>query len=400
MVCTATGCGGESFSEQTPSGDAGSDAVLEAGPDALPDVTQESSIDSPVEATADIVVDAPPDAGPDGAPDVVVPDAAPDASPSCIDISVPNTTCTTNGMCTVQTFVQAQNPVAYKFGFALDNGELYWAEQDDYNGIGTGAIKRLAVGNAGDAPEAFSTTHARPFSVTLDSEYVYWLSHAVDANGPRLWGAKRDCQVPCKGDLIKEFPLWSPSAVKRVGADRMFVLFKEGVEVLAGAGATWLPKATYSSGEYPSMALGGDGVYTGTVRNAMIHKLSLDGTLDTPFASFAGGNDDLDPGPTSLASTCSSLYALATDQSLWELDKATALQKPLVTALGNSLWGMAADKQFVYVHRVNAGGVTRIDRTSGEAKELAQGNVWSIAVGPSFVYFDDHATGAIKRIVK
>lgn len=396
-LCHAAGCGGQSFTQQAPAADAGVDAVVEAGPDALPDVAQEAPVDSPPEAAADVVVEAAGDVG----TDAVVVDAAADAAPpNCSDTMVPNTSCTTTGMCAVQSFVGAQEPVAYKFGLTLDDAELYWAEQDDYNGIGTGAIKRLGVGAADKTPEVFSTTHPRPFSVTLDKQHVYWLSHAEGTNGPRLWGAKRDCPVPCQGTLIKEYPLWSPSAVKRVGGDRMFVLFKEQVDVLSGAGLTWTSETTQSSGEYPSMAVAREGVYTATVRNATIHLLSIDGTLDTPFAMFAGGDGALEPGPVSLASTCSSLYALAAGQSLWELDKANASQKQLVTGLGESLWGMAADARFVYVHRANAGGVTRIERASGVAKELAQGNVWSIAVGPSFVYFDDHNTGAIKRIVK
>jgi len=59
------------------------------------------------------------------------------------------------------------------------------------------------------------------------------------------------------------------------------------------------------------------------------------------------------------------------------------------------------DAKFVYVNRANAGGVTRISRNAPGVDKFGDGsNVFTMAVDAQYVYFDDHNTGAIKRIIK
>jgi len=91
----------------------------------------------------------------------------------------------------VQAFVAPQAST-YNFGIDTDGVDVYWAAQNHYDGVGTGAIKRLAADKAGQTPEVFTTGHERPFSVAIGSEYVYWLAHGTAATKPRLYGAKRD----------------------------------------------------------------------------------------------------------------------------------------------------------------------------------------------------------------
>jgi len=136
--------------------------------------------------------------------------------------------------------------------------------------------------------------------------------------------------------VIKEYPAWSLNRLKLVG-NRLFVLINEGVDVLTGSAFTWASIASHQSGEYCSIAPGYDGVFTSTVRTQAIMKLSLDGTLAQQFVAFQGGNDALEPGPTSMAASCSTLYALSIDRALWGIDLKTKVQTALVTGLEGDL---------------------------------------------------------------
>ncbi len=200
--------------------------------------------------------------------------------------------------------------------------------------------------------------------------------------------------------MIKEYPAWSLNRIKLVG-NRLFVLINEKVDVLTGSAYSWTSVALHDSGEYCSIAPGHDGVFTSTVRKQGIMELSLDGTMAQQFAPFQGGNDALEPGPTSMAASCSTLYALSIDHALWGIDLKTKAQTALVTGLEGDLWGVAVDEKFVYVNRANAGGVTRISRSTLAVDKFGDGsNVFTMAVDAQYVYFDDHSTGAIKRIIK
>lgn len=177
------GCGGQAFTENATGEDAGADVVQEtmtdapseATQDVAPDAKPDVAPDAKPDVMPDVVIDAKPDALQDAKPDVTPdakPDVAPDASPLCEDTPVPASACTADGNCAVQAFVAPQGST-YNFGIDTDGVDVYWAAQDDYNGVGTGVIKRLAANKAGQTPEMFTKVHDRPFSVAIGSEYIY-----------------------------------------------------------------------------------------------------------------------------------------------------------------------------------------------------------------------------------
>ena len=58
------------------------------------------------------------------------------------------------------------------------------------------------------------------------------------------------------------------------------------------------------------------------------------------------------------------------------------------------------DARFIYFAHPDAGGVRRMSRAGGEARLLATGDMWDVAVDDVGVYATDVNGGQIRRIVK
>lgn len=290
----------------------------------------------------------------------------------------------------------------WAFSLTADSSHLYWIENADRDGNALGgAIKRISTRGGGDggepAPElVWFTTSATPTKLALTDDDVlvsFPPNQAVEA--VRL---PKTCDSLCAPTAIP-----SSQRVRAITNQRKDPVTVELAGVRVGGSFFTLP----------SPARAGADIYGGEV--AVVREGSADltvtsGTLLPSGKTFplAGPSDGgTNRGAFAVSSDCDRVWAL---QSFGAGEHALVATKPGAPApsiaffFTRETFGMAADRTHVYLAHSDGPGLYRASATEAP-RQLAIGDVWSVAVTNKYVYFDQHhrqgqGTRRIERLLK
>lgn len=289
----------------------------------------------------------------------------------------------------------------YPFAFAATADAFFWVEHsagNASNGTGdSGALKRRRHDGVGGVETVLANITKAPRYAAVAGGAI-WLVRDP-AFSERVLRVPLDCPAPCTAarELGDQRPFHSVTSFGQgvaVGAEDEILVFD-------GTGNLLPP--------LPLADLGPEGDLT-----------SLDGRLvagtsrrSSPFLEVLAATDRLElpktlpngtgspRAVTDVAADCTGVWAIQTFDNGHLLVRAARGASPTVYSLADKFlpFALEADSTHAYLGIPNAGG--GLYRTEGpKLVEVTTGDVWSVAVGTDWVYFDDHTSRKIRRRTK
>ena len=299
----------------------------------------------------------------------------------------------------------ASAPLAV-FDIAYDATHVYWVAQTGYNGVSPGVLYR--VPKAGGTTEVMAKDLSGPVSIALDSTSIYVVTTGFDNLTNTILRVKKS--APCTGATCTQPQTIFSGEVGR--GPRIHALGEQDLYLIAANAhfrhyfdptvPSWRSTPGGMNGDPPSGIAGPNGIFVGAGARREIDEISQDGLSARKLIDLSAGDAGAFPGPILLVRDCTSLYAVR--DSIGDVLSFPRVGGSLTTVVPGPRTGtyaIAVDETFVYLGVANGPGILRtVKKGGGPLVTVMGGNVWAIAVDDTAVYWGDHDTGVIYRLIK
>jgi uncharacterized protein (DUF2249 family) len=290
------------------------------------------------------------------------------------------------------------------FAITTDATHVYWSSQVAYNSPSLGGVYRVL--KSGGQTEVVADNQPGPLSVALDSKWVYWITQGLAGGDKTVLRVPKSCSGACPApEAVFAGPLGADPTLHAIGEEDLFVgstsaNFRRSFDpLLPGwrSGSAWpgASRATVAASRY--------GIFVGAGLRNQIDRISQDGTASQLFLKVSEGDGGPAPGAIRMATDCTSLFVLR--DSIADIRRVSladpSIVTPIVPAPLRGVYALAVDETFVYVGVSNGPGLLRtVKKGGGPVDTLVAGSVWAITTDDTAVYWGDHETGVIYRLIK
>jgi hypothetical protein len=247
-----------------------------------------------------------------------------------------------------------------------------------------------------------------PVSLALDSTSIYVVNTGFDNLANTIVRVKKS--APCNGTTCTMPQTIFSGQVGR--GPRIYALGEEDLYLIAAnahfrhyfdrAVPSWRSTPKRLNGDHPSGTGGPNGIFVGAGVRREVDEISQDGLSTKKLLDVSVGDAGAFPGANFLVRDCTSLYVVRDSiNDVLRFPRAGGLPTTVIPGPRTGTYAIAVDETFVYLGVANGPGILRtVKKGGGPLDTVMTGNVWAIAVDDTAVYWGDHDTGVIYRLIK